>query len=170
MTEEFHERQAVDGEANLSSALDEMTRLYRESGAYRETGVPDFGLLDAPVAVEENAAYEVPDLKKIARAEEETREAMATVRDQASLNIANLATDGLHHFLANINGAELCGGCGDPFPCSTWTDDIEPRNQAWSSGGPVPGEDKARAIAELLGVDIEKARQIVLTSTPLDRL
>lgn len=120
--------------------------------------------------------YPLPDLadaveqaETAAQAERETAEQVITVRDQQSLTIANMATNG-PHFLVNVEGAELCGGCGKPFPCPTWTGEIEPRNLAESSGHPVPDEDKARAVAELLGVPVEQARQIVLMSTPLDQL
>jgi hypothetical protein len=136
----------------------------------------NLGLLEEVPTVESGEAYALPDpavLAELAEAEEierKTAEQVATVRDEQSLRIANLAQDGVNHFLVNVEGQELCGSCGEPFPCSKWVGEIEPRNLAESSGQPVQDEDKVRAVAELLGVDIEKARQIVLASTPLDEL
>lgn len=120
--------------------------------------------------------YATPDpalmveLAEAAEIEERVAEQVATVRDEQSLKIANMARDGINHFLVNVEGQELCGSCGTPFPCEKWTGEIEPRNLAESSGHPVPDEDKAHAVAELLNVPLEQARQIVLMSTPLDEI
>lgn len=120
--------------------------------------------------------YPVPDSTTLseqaaaAEAEQQVAEQVVTVRDEQSLAIANMGQNGVAHFLVNAEGQELCGGCGQAFPCSKWMGEIEPRNLADSSGQPVPDEDKARAVAELLGVPIERARQVVLASTPLDEL
>lgn len=102
--------------------------------------------------------------------QEAVAERVATVRDEQALRIANMGQDGVHHFLLNVEGRELCGSCGTPFPCAKWTDEIGPANEADSSGRPVADEDKARAVAELLGMPIEQARQVVLMSTPLDKI
>ena len=130
----------------------------------------DLGLLEEVPTAEGGEAYELPDLEAIAALEREVAEQVATERDEQSLRIANMGRDGATHFLVNVEGAEVCGSCGTPFPCASWTGEIEPRNTADSSGQPVPDEDKARALAELLGVDLERARQIVLSSTPLDQI
>lgn len=133
-------------------------------------------LLEEVPSAESGDPYPLPDpdagaeLWRADEIEVEVAEQVATVRDEQSLNIANMARDGAAHFLINVEGQELCGSCGQPFPCSSWRGDIEPRNQAESSGQPVPDEDKARAVAELLSVSIEEARQIVLLSTPLDQI
>lgn len=136
----------------------------------------ELGLLEDVPTAGATEAYDLPDpevLAELAQAQEVERqvaEKVATVRDEQSLAIANMGRNGVHHFLVNVQGAELCGSCGTAFPCASWTEEIGPRNTAESSGQPVPDEDKARALAELLGVDLEHARQIVLLSTPLDEL
>lgn len=133
----------------------------------------DTGLLEEVPSAEQGTPYELPDLGELARiheAEERVTQQVATVRDEQALNIANLAQDGAAHFLVNKEGQELCGSCGRPFPCPSWRDEIEPRNLAASSGQPVPDEDKAQSVAALLGVSMERARQIVLMSTPLDEI
>lgn len=136
----------------------------------------DLGLLEESPTAESGEPYDVPDpavsaeLAEAAEIEQRVAEQVATVRDEQSLAIANMGQNGVHHFLVNVEGAELCGSCGTPFPCEKWTGEIDPRNAAASAGQPVPDEDKARAVAELLGVDMDKARQIVLLSTPLDQL
>lgn len=129
----------------------------------------------SPLA-EQAAQYDVPDPEAVAeheaakKAEEATAEQVVTTRDEQSLNIANMATDNVPHFLVVSEGQEVCGGCGKAFPCDMWVGEIETRNVALSSGQPVPDEDKAAAVAELLGVPIEEARHIVLVSTPLNQL
>ena len=130
----------------------------------------DLGLLEETPEEAPSEAYELPDLEAIAEIERETAEQVATVRNEQSLRIANMAQDGVHHFLVNVEGAELCGSCGTPFPCEKWTGEIDPRNESESSGHLVADEDKARAVAELLSIPIEQARQVVLMSTPLDKI
>lgn len=118
-------------------------------------------------------AYTPPDaemMAAVAEIEDATAEQVATVRNEQSLRIANMGQDGVHHFLVNVEGQELCGSCGTPFPCEKWTSEIDPRNEAESTGRPIPDEDKAQAVAQLLNVPIERARQIVLLSTPLDQI
>lgn len=133
-------------------------------------------LLEEVPTAESSAPYDVPDadaLSELADArevEEQVAQQIVTVRDEQALNVANLAQDGAAHFLVSQDGRELCGSCGRPFPCPSWLGEIEPRNLAASSGQPVPDEDKARVIAELLSIDIERARQMVLMSTPLDEI
>lgn len=136
-----------------------------------EVSIPvDLGLLEEVPESASAEAYPAPTPQEVADVERETAERIATVRDEQSLNIANMGTDGAAHFLVNVEGRELCGSCGTPFPCEKWSGEIEPRNTAESSGQPVADEDKARSVAELLGVSLERARQIVLLSTPLDQL
>lgn len=137
----------------------------------------DLGLLEETAPQAERAMqYDVPDPQAVAELaaaqehEQKVADEIVTVRDEQSLHIANLATDNVSHFLIHQAGQELCGGCGEPFPCSKWVDEIGPRNLAQSSGQPVPDEDKARAVATLLGVSMDEARQIVLVSTPLDQV
>lgn len=141
-----------------------------------EIAVPvDLGLLEETPEAAQAEPYDLPDpdaLAELAAAreiEKQTAEQVETVRSEQALTIANMATDGMAHFLTNVEGREVCGSCGKPFPCPTWNGEIEPRNVADSSGQPVPDEDKARAIVELLGVSIEQARQMVLMSTSLDQ-
>jgi hypothetical protein len=133
----------------------------------------DLSLLkDVPKHLRDEA-YAVPDADAMGAAaelEKQTAEQVATVRDEQSLRIANMGQDGVNHFLVNIEGQELCGSCGTAFPCGKWTSEIDPRNTAESSGRPVPNEDKAHMVAELLGVSLDRGRQIVLMSTPLDEL
>lgn len=161
-------------ERGVQDANEEAVAVEVHSGAI---AIPvNLGLLDETPEAEAAEPYDVPDpaaLAELAEAREieaATAEQVATVRDEQSLNIANMAQDGGAHFLVNVEGAEVCGSCGRPFPCPQWTDEIEPRNQAASSGQPVPNEDKAAAVAELLGIPVEKARQMVLMSTPLDKI
>jgi hypothetical protein len=136
----------------------------------------DSSLLDETPEAVAGEAYELPDpavmaeLAEAQEAEQRTAQQVVTVRDEQSLNIANMAQDGAAHFLVNVEGREVCGACGKPFPCPTWTEEIEPRNTAESSGQPVPDEDKAQAVAALLGISMEQARQMVLMSTDLDKL
>lgn len=111
-----------------------------------------------------------PEQEQAAQTEREVAEQVVTVRGEQALNIANMGQDGAPHFLVNVEGKEVCGSCGKPFPCPSWVDDIGPANEAASAGQAVPDEDKARAVAELLGVPIEQARQMVLLSTPLDKI
>lgn len=138
----------------------------------------DLGLLEEtpdPSSVS-GEAYGLPspeaqeELAEARETERQLAEQVETVRDEQSLRIANMAQDGVNHFLVNVEGQELCGSCGTTFPCSAWTGEIDPRNTAESAGLPVPDEDKARAIAELLGVDMDRARQLVLLSTPLNQI
>lgn len=136
----------------------------------------DSGLLEETPEADAAEPYELPDpavMAELAEAQEieqRTAQRVVTVRDEQSLNIANMAQDGAAHFLVNVEGQELCGSCGKPFPCPTWTGEIEPRNTAESSGQPVPDEDKAQSVAALLGISVERARQMVLMSTDLDKL
>lgn len=124
---------------------------------------------DTDVAASVGEPYALPQ-PGVEQAERDVVEQVATVRDEQSLNIANAATDGRAHFLRHLDGRELCGACGEAFPCKAWREEIEMDNLTRSAGQPVPNEDKARAVAELLGVSVEQARQIVLSSTPLDEL
>lgn len=132
----------------------------------------DLGLLEDRPSTEGDDAYALPNpvmaAELVAEIEQRTAEQVTTVRDEQSLRIANTGQGGVHHFLVNVEGQELCGSCGTPFPCEKWTGEIEPRNLAESAGQPVPDEDKARALAELLGVPVERAREIVLASTSLN--
>lgn len=120
--------------------------------------------------------YSVPDpvaMAELAAAiemEQQVADQVATVRDEQSQAIANMGLDGAPHFLVNVEGQELCGFCGAPFPCGTWIEDVQARNLADSSGQPVPEEDRVRAVMELLQVDEARARQILLLSTPLDEI
>lgn len=136
----------------------------------------DLSLLDEVPSVEGADAYDLPnpaavaELREAEEIERQTAERVETVRDEQSLRIANMAQNGVAHFLVNVEGQELCGSCGEPFPCSTWNGEIEPRNLADSSGQPVANEDKARAVAELLNIDMDRAWRMVLASTSPDEL
>ena len=125
----------------------------------------NLGLLDTvPSSVEDSEPYPTPDVEALAAVEQEVADQVATVRDEQSLNIANMGQRGVAHFLLTKDGAELCGGCGQPFPCASWRGDIEPRNQADSNGASaeqVAVENVARSLAQLLNVEVEEARQMV---------
>lgn len=133
-------------------------------------------LLDAPGFDPGTVPYAVPDpvamaeLSAAIEMERQVADQVATVRDEQSQKIANMGLDGAPHFLINKDGQELCGSCGAPFPCGTWIEDVQARNLADSSGQPVPEEDRVRAVMELLQVSEERARQILLLSTPLDEI
>jgi hypothetical protein len=176
-----HEKHAADAKANPRGALDELARRDADnvSAATKFGGrrtaeasgqpVAHFLLGDTDVAAAGDEPYALPQPAPEQVAVEVAAQ-VATVRDAMSENVANLGSDGGAHFLLNVQGQELCGGCGQAFPCATWRAEIEMNNLVSSSGQPVPDEDKVQALVQLLGVTEERARQIVLSSTPLDEL
>lgn len=115
--------------------------------------------------------YPLPDLRTPGKIEQETTLAVATVRDEQAQRIANMTADSRAHFLLNIDGNEVCGGCQQPFPCTAWRTEIDPRN-AEASAGPDPvdvlHDAKVRNVMALLNVSREQAQRIVADSMPPD--
>lgn len=58
----------------------------------------------------------------------------------------NLDDEGRPHFLRNVNGDEVCGQDGQPWPCKTWSEHID-------SNGTHDLTDEQAAVAAGLGVE-----------------
>lgn len=105
----------------------------------------------------------LPD-SEVAELEERTAAQVITVRDAQALHIANLGNDKIPHFLTTAEGVEQCGGCGKPWPCPTWVDQINPQAVAASDdqagAEPLYSAEEISA-AELLGVTAAEVREMV---------
>lgn len=101
---------------------------------------------------------------EVAELEQLTAEQVITVRDAQALNIANLGTDNIPHFLATIDGVEQCGGCAKPWPCPVWTSEIHPQavvaSDDQASADPLYTAEEISA-AELLGLTAAEVRELV---------
>lgn len=140
------------------------------SGLTAELDMPVRAPLDMDVEVA-SEPYPLPDLgqqpdvrKGSVVVEVQLPAPVATVRDVASQRIANLGTDNKAHFITNNEGREVCGSCGQAFPCATYRNEIVPRDTATSLGdvaASVEEQRKVENVATLLGISMERAREVV---------
>jgi hypothetical protein len=118
---------------------------------------------DAGAYLPDGGQYPLPELSdaEATALEERTAAQVLTVRDELSLTIANLGADQVAHFIANVDGREVCGGDGEPWPCQAWIDEVQPAAVQASADTPAPVTYSAAevAMAEELGITAAEVRE-----------
>lgn len=122
------------------------------------------------------APYEDP-LRKMSRkvraaefaayAEAAERERKAWFDNEMSQPPTNVDFSNRPHFILNVEGREVCGQDGMPWPCEWWTGEVNPTAEAHSAGAiaegvePEASPEQIQGVANVLGISVADAAALI---------
>ena len=109
-----------------------------------------------PTPGQDSGAHYAPELPpQYADPQTTVAEQLAEAEAALARPAANLDIHGAPHFLRNVNGEEVCGQDGQPWPCATWGE-IETGAHAAQGIDPAAQEVPTMAEAALAaGMDLD---------------
>jgi len=95
------------------------------------------------------------------------RERQAWFDQEMSRPPSNVDYSNRPHFILNVEGREVCGQDGMPWPCEWWTGEVNPTAEQHSAGTvqqeeePVASDEQVQGVANALGISFADAAALV---------